>query len=237
MGVNGYPRPIGGFADPDGFRLWIRFSPEESHALRFTKDQLRLTRRPRKKTPLSRLTEGANLVALYLLAVALFTFFTGEKKVIASMVTMGPTYFFIAVGMFQHMGATSWHALEHKSLHVLKAYYEGQVGRDYGSLRRALEEAPSVHPRCGSGIFIWMAILLTFLTPFLPANAALALAVLVSYLLFDRGIALGLVLPFQNAFLAQPTREQLDATARHLAQYLEEAERLTSGVAVGQSAG
>lgn len=236
MTTDRYPRPIGGYADPDGFRLWIRFSPEETHALRFTKDQLRLTRKPRKNSSFSKATEATNLVPLFFLALALFTFFTGEKRVIASMVTMGPTYFFIAVGMFQHMGATSWHALEHKSLHVLKAYYEGQVGRDYGSLRRALEEAPSVHPRCGSGIFIWMALLITLLTPFLPANAALALAVLVSYLLFDRGIALGLVLPFQNAFLAQPTREQLDATARHLAQYLEEAERLTGGMAVGQSA-
>lgn len=220
-----YPKPLGGYADPKGFRLWIRFSPDETHVLRFTKGEARLFRKPRKNSIFNRLTSKVDAVLLYYFVLALYVLLTGEKKYEPKIGILGPIMFYFGVVIVQMFGIASWHALEHKSLHVLKWYYKGKINRSFDSLRQALNDAPAIHPRCGSGIVLWATLLLIFSSLVLPANVALATALLGGYFLFDRGIALDVVLPLQNAFLAQPTREQLDAVAQRLFWYLEETEQ------------
>lgn len=157
-------------------------------------------------------------ITLLFLGVFAYGFFVYEKQLFLAFLLSGV----FAALAFRSDGSTRWHSLEHKSIWVL----EGQPPQEPEALRKALEEAPAYHPRCGSVDMALTTIFAGLLSLFLPLSPALLLGVLFSEAVQKLALPPFVVRLVQWPFLSPPRREELEATARGLAELLSSLEQV-----------
>jgi len=205
-------RIAGGLAGPSGFRIWIEPGPG-------TVDLLKVG----PGGPVLKRLQGARVIGfvpLMLLAMLLLAPSLGWERSL-QLPLLFIAGFFLAASSAQIFGISSWHALEHKSIHVLDRFFSGEAFGSIEAVQKAIKEAPPHHARCGSILISWLTYLLPLFSLALPTALAFAAAGVLAVLLYERGVALEeFGFPMQNLFLAEPSEEQVRTAATQLYAYM-----------------
>jgi len=214
MGTGDLSKVAGGQAGLSGFRVWIEPAPGKVDVLRLGTKGMRLLRlEPGRVVGFVPLM----LMAMILMAPSL------EWSVDLFFPLIFIAMFFLVASSAQLFGAASWHALEHRSVHVLEEFFRGERFADVAAVEEALRRASSHHRRCGSILVAWLVFLVPLNSLVMPSPLAFAVSGLIAVYLYGRGFGVEeFGFPMQNLFLAEPKEEQLRLVAEQLYEYMQQ---------------
>lgn len=213
VSISGGSAPIAGYAFPNGFRLWVKRSEKQIDVLTFSPSGLRL----KKERPLP-----FKFPAVYIGFMTLLALMDKWAPSPESVVYVLIIHYIVTMGT-QLSGIASWHALEHKTFKVVGDILNSKISVDFKQIKKALNEAPSTHPRCGSVFYFWATTFLMITFPLLPAALAQLISFWAAWVFYRKSILFReYALPLQHLVLAPPSEAQIELVAHQLCQYFKE---------------
>lgn len=170
---------------------------------------------------------GKALAALFNIALSLFFFQDKPMPFHKTILAFGISYA-LAVLFLRITGVVRWHALEHKSAHVLEDIWRGRLALSdlsEDNLVQALKKASPLHPWCGSLYMIIFIFAASVLFSLLPSGPAFLGSLVAIYFLWGIEPLNRLLLPAQIPFVAEPREEQYRVGARGVLGILEELQK------------